>query len=72
MEAQQEHKRDLMGGQAYRERRSTPCLQECRQGSHDNIDPKSSEIFCLANQMKRENVDVVGDKPMRNDADGFE
>ena len=33
-----------------------------------NIDPKSSEIFRLANQMRRENVDVVGDKPVKNDA----
>ena len=33
----------------------------------ENINPKSSEVFCLANQM-RENADVVGDKPVRNDA----
>ena len=33
----------------------------------ENINPKSSEFFCLANQM-RENADVVGDKPVRNDA----
>ena len=35
---------------------------------YENIDPKSSEIFSLANQMRGENVDVVGDKPVRNDA----
>ena len=35
---------------------------------YENIDPKSSEIFCLANQMRRENVEVVDDKPCRNDA----
>ena len=29
---------------------------------------KSSDIFHLANQMRKENVDVVGDKPLRNDA----
>ena len=34
---------------------------------YENIDPKSSEIFSLANQMRRENVDVLGDKPVRND-----
>ena len=34
---------------------------------YENIDPKSSEIFRLANQ-RRENVDVVGDKPVRHDA----
>ena len=68
MEARQGHKRDLLGGQAHSERRSTPCPQGCRQGSHDNIHPKSSEIFCLTNHMSRENFDVVGDKPVRNDA----
>ena len=31
------------------------------------IDHKSSDIFCLANQMRKENVDVVGDKPVKND-----
>ena len=35
---------------------------------YENIDPKSSEIFCLENRMRRENVDVVDDKPVRNDA----
>ena len=29
---------------------------------YENIDPKSSEIYCLANQFRRENADVVGDK----------
>ena len=32
---------------------------------YENIDPKSSEIFRLANQMRRENVDIVGDKPVK-------
>ena len=27
----------------------------------------SSDIFCLANQMRKENVDAVGDKPVKND-----
>ena len=35
---------------------------------YDVIDHKSSDIFCLANQMRKENVDVVGDKPVKNDA----
>ena len=30
--------------------------------------PKSSDIFRLANLMRKENVDVVGDKPVKNDA----
>ena len=38
---------------------------------YENIDPKSSEMFRLANQMRRENVDFVGDKPVRNDARGM-
>ena len=35
---------------------------------YDGIDHKSSVILCLANQMRKENVDVVGDKPVKNDA----
>ena len=35
---------------------------------YDGIDHKSSDIFRLANQMRKENVDVVGDKPGKNDA----
>ena len=35
---------------------------------YDGIDHKSSEIFRLTNQMRKENVDVVGDKPVKNDA----
>ena len=34
----------------------------------DVIDHKSSDFFRLANQMRKENVDVVGDKPVKNDA----
>ena len=33
----------------------------------EGIDHKSSDIFRLANQMRKENVDVVGDKPVKND-----
>ena len=35
---------------------------------YENIDPKSSEVYCLANQFRRENADVVGDKAVKNDA----
>ena len=35
---------------------------------YDGINHKSYDIFCLANQMSKENVDVVGDKPVNNDA----
>ena len=35
---------------------------------YDGIDHKSSDIFSLAKQMRKENVDVVGDKPVKNDA----
>ena len=34
----------------------------------ENTDPKFSEVYCLANQFRRENADVVGDKPVKNDA----
>ena len=34
---------------------------------YDGIDHKSSVIFRLANQMRIQNVDVVGDKPVKND-----
>ena len=30
---------------------------------------KSSEVYRLANQFRRENTDVVGDKPVKNDAE---
>ena len=31
------------------------------------LTPKSSEVYRLANQFRRENTDVVGDKPVKND-----
>ncbi len=34
----------------------------------ENINPRSSEVYHLAKQMRRENADVVGDKPVKNDA----
>ena len=32
------------------------------------LTPKSSEVYRLANQFRRENTDVVGDKSVKNDA----
>ena len=43
------------------------CL-EADKVVYDGIDHKSSDIFRLANQMRKENVDVVCDKPVKNDA----
>ena len=34
---------------------------------YKNIDPKSSELYRLANQFRKENADIVGDKPVKND-----
>ena len=42
--------------------------QEADKEVYKNIDPKSSELF-LANQFRKENADVVGDKPVKNDAE---
>ena len=42
--------------------------QEADKKVYKNIDPKSSEVYPLANQFRRENTDVVGDKPVENDA----
>ena len=42
--------------------------QEADKKVYKNIDPKSSEVYRLANQFRRENTDVVGDKPVKNDA----
>ena len=42
--------------------------QEADKKVYKNIDPKSSEVYRLANQFRRENADVVGDKPVKTDA----
>ena len=42
--------------------------QEADKEVYKNIDPKSSELYHLANQFRKENADVVGDKPVKNDA----
>ena len=41
--------------------------QEANKKVFENIDPKSPEVYRLANQFRRENTDVVGDKPVKND-----
>ena len=42
--------------------------QEADKKVYENIDPRSSEVYRLANQFRRENTDVVGAKPVKNDA----
>ena len=42
--------------------------QEADKEVYKNIDPKSSELYRLANQFRKENAEVVGDKPVKNDA----
>ena len=42
--------------------------QEADKEVYKNIDPKSSEVYHLANQLRKENADIVGDKPVKNDA----
>ena len=42
--------------------------QEADKKVYENINPKSSEVYCLTNQFRRENADVAGDKAVKNDA----
>ena len=35
---------------------------------YENIDPKSSKVYCLASQFRTESADVVGDKLVKDDA----
>ena len=35
---------------------------------YEGIEHKSSDIFASPKQMRKENVDVVGDKPVKNNA----
>ena len=42
--------------------------QEAYKKVYENIEPKSSEVYRLANQFRRENADVVSDKQLKNDA----
>ena len=63
MEGGQGNKGDLLHDQAHSEKHHA--CNDAEKAVYEKIDPKSSEIFRLANQMRRENVDVVGDKPVR-------
>ena len=42
-------------------------MHAMKQTRYEGIDHKSSDIFRLANQIRKENVDVVGYKPVKND-----
>ena len=42
--------------------------QEADKEVYKHMDPKSSELYRLANQFRKENADAVGDKPVKNDA----
>ena len=44
--------------------------QEANKKAYENIDPKSSEVYCLANQLRGENTVGCGGKPVKNDAGG--
>ena len=39
--------------------------QEADKEVYKNIDLKSSELYRLANQFRKENADIVGDKPVK-------
>ena len=41
--------------------------QEADKQVYETIDPKSSEVYRIANQFRRENTDAVADKPVKND-----
>ena len=41
--------------------------QEADKKVYGNIDLNSSEVYCLADQFRRENADVVGDEPVMNE-----
>ena len=42
--------------------------QEANKKVYENNGPKSPEVYRLANQFRRENADVLGDKPVTNGA----
>ena len=41
---------------------------EADKVAHEGMGHKSSDIFRLANQTRKDYVDIVGDKPVKNDA----
>ena len=42
--------------------------QEANKKAYENIDPKSSEVYRLANQFREENTFVDGGKLVKNDS----
>ena len=42
--------------------------QEANEKAYENSDPKSSEVYRLANQFRGENTVVVGGRLVKNDA----
>ena len=40
---------------------------EAEKVALQKIDPRSSDVYCLAKQMRRDNQDVMGEKPVKND-----
>ena len=42
--------------------------QEANKKAYENINPRSSEVYRLANQFRGENTDVDGGKLVKNDA----
>ena len=42
--------------------------QEADKNVYKNTDSKSLEVYRLANKIRSENADVVGDKPVKNNA----
>ena len=49
-------------------RASNRAVHEAEKVVLQKIDPKSTDIYCLARQMRRDNQDVMGEKPVKKDA----
>ena len=60
--------RHTMQPNAFARRAVHHARQKADKEIYKKTDPKSSEIYRLANQFRREHPDVVGDKPVKNDA----
>ena len=44
---------------------------EAEKVALQKIDPRSGDVYRLAKQMRRDNQDVMGEKPVKNDAGQF-
>ena len=42
---------------------------EAEKVALQEIDPKSADLYCLAKQLRCDNQDVMGEKPVKNDED---